>query len=212
MDLKSIVERAPNHIREQFVYQKHPKDSFLMFAGEANDYLYILTKGSAEVYCQNYEGTILSLSLFHAYNIFGEIEIFNPDAETRSIIAKTSCESIRIHKKIVFEWLKADFDFNLFIIKELAKRISDSSVTASTIALLTIKERILYSIYSHYKIGDLNKLSKKNLIAEVYTSARSLNRSLADCVNEGFITYNNKKFQIVSMDILETYIESLEIE
>ncbi|KIQ80051.1 Crp/Fnr family transcriptional regulator [Bacillus sp. L_1B0_8] len=208
MNLKDIVNGAPAHIKKEFIYRKHKKDSFIMQPHEQNDYLYILTTGRAEVYRQSYEGAMISLYIYNSYSCFGEVEIFNEKHYTLGVIAKQNCETIAIHKTYVYEWLRNDFNFNFHIIKQLSSKLILSSDTAAKLSLLTVKDRILLSIHNHYKIGDLDNLTKQILSSEVCAPIRSLNRSIAQCINEGLISYADKKFSINSLEEIEKCLEN----
>lgn len=206
MYFKDIVNDAPVHIKKDFIYKKHKKGNLIIHPHEQNNYLYILTTGIAEVYRQSYEGTMLSLYIYDSYSCFGEIEIFNEKIKTLGVIAKENCETIAIHKTKVFEWMKIDFNFNFYIIKQLASKLILSSDTATKLSFLTVKDRILLSIHNHYKIGDLDQLTKQILTSEVCAPLRSLNRSIAQCIDEGIISYKDKKFSIHSIDEIEKYL------
>ncbi len=203
MNFKDIVNDAPLHIKKEFIYKRHKKGSLIIHPHEQNNYLYILTTGMAEVYRQSYEGAMFSLYIYNSYSCFGEIEIFNEKIKTLGVIAKQNCETIAIHKKTVYEWMKNDFNFNLYIIKQLASKLTLSSDTAAKLSLLTVKERILFSIHNHYKMGDLDNLTKQILLSEVSAPIRSLNRSIAECINEGIISYKDKKFSIKSFEEID---------
>lgn len=208
MNFKDIVDDAPAHIKKEFIYRRHKKGSLIIHPHEQNDYLYILTTGIAEVYRQSYEGTMLSLYVYNSYSCFGEIEIFNEKIYTLGVIAKKNCETIAIHKTMVYEWMKIDFNFNFYIIKQLASKLILSSDTAAKLSLLTVKDRILLSIHNYYQIGDLDNLTKQILSSEVCAPIRSLNRSIAQCINEGLISYTDKKFSINSIEEIEKYLEN----
>lgn len=209
MKLQELIDNAPGYIKKNFIHRKYKKGSFIIHPYEENKYLYIIIDGSAEVYNQTYAGTILSLYQYNSYSCFGEIEIFNKEIKTLGVIAKTNCEVIVIHKNIVYEWMKSDFNFTLYILEQLSTKLILSSDSLSKISLLTIKDRILCSIHTHYKIGDLDKLSKHKLANEVCAPIRSLNRSIAKCIQENYINYKDKKFTVISTKKLEKHVESL---
>lgn len=208
MDLKKLVYNAPEHIKKEFIYKKHEKGSLIIFPNEENNFLYILTNGSAEVYWQSYAGAMISLYIFNSYSCFGELEIFNKEIKTLSVIAKTNCETIAIHKKYVYEWMQIDFDFSFYIVEQLAEKLINSSNNAVKVSFLTVKDRILSSIYTHFKIGDLNNLTKQALSSEVCAPIRSINRSIAQCIDDGFINYEDKRFSVKSIDKLEKYLDN----
>lgn len=208
MDFKDIVNDASTSIKKEFIYRKHKKGSLIIHPHEQNNYLYILITGRAEVYRLSYEGAMLSLYIYDSYSCFGEIEIFNEKIKTLGVISIENCETIAIHKTKVYEWMKIDFNFNFHIIKQLTSKLTLSSDTTAKLSLLTIKDRILLSIHNHYKIGDLDNLTKQILSNEVCAPIRSLNRSIAQCIKESVISYKDKKFSINSIEEIEKYLKN----
>ncbi|MFA1736108.1 hypothetical protein [Lysinibacillus fusiformis] len=91
--------------------------------------------------------------------------------------------------------------------KQLASKLTLSSDTTAKLSLLTVKDRILLSIHNHYKIGDLDYLTKQILSSEVCAPIRSLNRSISQCINEGLINYKNKKISIRSLEELANHLK-----
>ncbi len=205
MNLKDIVVSAPEHIKNEFIYKKYNKGSSIVLPDEVNDYLYILIKGRAEVYSQSYSGSYISLYLFESYSCFGEVEIFNNQFKTLGVIAKTDCETITVNKNAVIEWIKADISFTLYLIEQLSEKLIHSTNRTAKLSLLTVKDRVLDSIYIHYKMGDLDQLTKEKLSSEVCVPMRSLNRSISQCIDEGLIDIINKKIIVKSKDNLENY-------
>jgi len=210
MQLKELIEQAPVHIKSQFIHKKHKKNSYILHPNEANNYLYIVTKGEAEVYSQNAHGTMISLFHYDAFSLFGEIEILKQTSTTFSVIAKSDCEILCLHKPFVIEWLRLDFDFNLYMYDQLCEKLLNNADIASKLVLLTVKERLLCCINAHDKIGDLDSLSKQVLASEVCTTIRSLNRTISACIDEGFISYENKQFNIVSHKRLNDFLSEID--
>ncbi len=205
MDLKNIVAAVPEHIKKEFIYKRYHKGGSIVLPDEANDYLYILIEGKAEVYSQSYSGSYISLYLFESYSCFGEVEIFNNKFKTLGVIARTECETISVNKDAVIEWIKADINFTLYLVEQLSEKLIHSTNTTAKLSLLTVKDRVLDSIYIHHKIGDLDRLTKEKLSCEVCVPVRSLNRSIAQCVEEGLIDIINKRIVINSKENLEKY-------
>ncbi len=209
MNLDMILKNAPEHIQETWVTGTYKKGSHILFSGEENDYLYFLTKGQASVYMQNQEGVMMTVNTYHATSIFGEYEVFNPQMTTQSIIANTNCQITSIHKNHLHRWMQVDFDLTMHIIENFAKDIVHSHQTTSRLAFLTIKERLITSIYSHYRVGDLDTLTKEILQQEVYAPIRSLNRSLAECEKDGIFSYKKKSFSVIDPNRLRKIEEAI---
>lgn len=209
MKLQELINRAPDSIKNSFIHRKHTKDSSIILPGEENNYLYILIHGSADVINQSFSGAVITLYTYEAYSCFGELELFNKSAKTYDIISRTNCETISVHKDQVFEWMQFDFEFTKFLIEQLTEKLLKSSNTLTNLSLLNVKDRLLNNICTHYLIGDLPKLTKKMVCSETCIPLRSLNRSILECISDGFIDFKDKRFQVLSVSKLVSYCKSL---
>lgn len=209
MELKQIITDTPISVRNQFKTKHYDKGDIIIFPNEPNSLLYILTNGMAEVYRQSAQGNMITLSLYEASSIFGEMELFNDRIKTATVVAKTKCTTIIVSKKILFQWMQIDPRLSLYVIEQLTEKLDASTASLVKLSLLNIKDRIVCSIYSHYKMGDLHQLTKPLLSSEVCAPIRSINRSLAMCIDEGLIAYDNKTFTLPDKEKLINYAEPL---
>ncbi|SFD25433.1 Crp/Fnr family transcriptional regulator [Clostridium uliginosum] len=209
MNLKKLVENAPDNVKKSFIYRKHCKDSSIISPGEGNDYLFILISGSANVIMYSFSGTVLTFFTYQAYSCFGELELFNKNTKTFYIKSQTNCETISIPKNTVFEWMKLDFEFTKYLIEQLTEKLIKNSNAFINVSLLSIKDRLLNNIYSHYLANDLSILIKELICSETCIPLRSLNRAIVECKSDGFIDFKDKRFQILSISKLESHLKSL---
>lgn len=209
MNLSYFIDNAPVPVKNSFIHRTHMKGSFILYLGEENNYLYILTKGTANVVIQNISGAGFVLYTYEAYSCFGELELFNETIQTYDVVAKTDCETLIIQKEQVFEWMKADFEFTKFLIGQLTEKLIKSSQKLTAISLLSVNDRLLYCIYSHHKFGDLAKLTKQAVCAETFIPIRSLNRSISECTKNNYFKFHKKQFHVLSEEKLERYCSSL---
>lgn len=209
MDLSHFINTAPASVKASFVYKEHSKGSYILYPGEENNYLYILIKGTADVLIQNLSGAGFVLYTYEAYQCFGELELFHNDIKTHEVVAQTDCSTILIQKEQVFEWMKADFEFTKFLIRQLTEKLIKSSQKLTSISLLSVSDRLLYCIYTHHKSGDLATLTKQDVCTETFIPIRSLNRSIAECKRNHYFEFRQKRFHILSEEKLEMYCSSL---
>lgn len=209
MSLSHFIDNAPVSVKNSFIHRKHIKGSYILYPGEENNYLYILIKGSANVVIQNISGAGFVLYTYDAYSCFGELELFNKNIKTFDVVAQSNCETIIVQREWVFEWMKADFEFTKFIIGQLTEKLLKSSQKLTSISLLSVNDRLLYCIYTHHKLGDLEKLTKQAVCSETFIPIRSLNRSIADCKKNNYFEFRMKQFYVLSAEKLEIYCSSL---
>ncbi len=209
MPLKKLLEKAPKEVKEAFGTKNYSKGTLIISRDENVKYLYILVDGVCEVYHQNFSGTLLSYTLMRAYSCFGEVELINNKLKPMSVIAKSDCQMLLLKRSYVLQWMKLDFNFNLYLFKQLAEKLRNNSEKLFLISSLTVKDRILYSLYTHYKIGDLVQLTKKQISYEAATPLRSVNRSISMLNEEGLIAYKKKRFSVLSPEKVESYLETV---
>ncbi|MPM39619.1 hypothetical protein SDC9_86253 [bioreactor metagenome] len=185
------------------------KGSFILFPGESNNYLYILVKGTANVMVQSASGINLILHVYDAYSCFGDLELFNKHAKTFVVVCSSDCETIILHKDKVFEWMRNDFEFTKFLIEQLTEKILNTSHKLTSLSLLSVTDRFLYCIYTHYKIGDLGTLTKEMVCTETVIPLRSLNRSIAECKKNELIEFKSKHFRIISLEKFERHCREI---
>jgi len=206
--LKKLLENAPEKIKQNFEHKHYSKDTLIISPDEQVRHLYILTDGESEIYQQNLSGVLLLYTIMTPYSCFGEVEMINNKLKPLSVIAKTDCQIIRLERSHVLSWMKLDFDFNLYLFEQLAEKLRNNSEKFFQLAAMTVKDRILYSLYTHYKIGDLDQLTKKQISYEAATALRSVNRAISMLSEEGLITYQKKRFSILFPETVELYLEN----
>jgi len=207
--LKQLLEKAPEKIKQAFEHKHYTKGTLIISPDEQVRHLYILTDGESEIYQQNLLGVLLLYTIMTPYSCFGEVEIINKKLKPLSVIAKTDCQILRLERSHVLNWMKLDFDFNLYLFEQLAEKLRNNSEKLFQLAAMTVKDRILYSLYTHYKIGDLAQLTKKQISYEAATPLRSVNRSISMLSVEGLIAYKKKRFSILFPEKVERYLETV---
>ena len=209
MRLKQLLEKAPEKIKQAFEHKHYTKGTLIISPDEQVRHLYILTDGESEIYQQNLSGVLLLFTVMSPYSCFGEVEIINNKLKPLSVIAKTDCQILRLERSHVLNWMKLDFDFNLYLFEQLAEKLRNNSEKLFQLAAMTVKDRILYSLYTHYKIGDLAQLTKMQISYEAATPLRSVNRSISMLNEEGLIAYKRKRFSILFPEKVERYLETV---
>lgn len=103
MNLRNLIEKAPEDIQSNIHCHHYSKGSHILHPDEKNSYLYLLLNGEAEVYLYTLNGAFLSLYRHRENNCFGEIELFCPQRTTLGIIACTDCEAAILTKEATLQ-------------------------------------------------------------------------------------------------------------
>lgn len=208
-NLIKALETAPLEISRHLVKKSFLRGNNVIHPAVNNDYLFFLIKGEVEVKQFTYEGNEILLKELKAFDIFGELEIFDKGFKTNAVVTVTNCEVIKLHRDYVFEWMKVDHGFSKCLFDIIVNRYIQTCSRTDNLATLTIKQRLLLNIFKHYERGDLHSVQKNRLIQEVGAPKRSLNRVLKECIDEGYVKYSEKQFSINDMMKLESFVSEL---
>lgn len=208
-NLIEALETAPLDISRHLVKKSYLRGSHVIQPAVSNDYLFFLIDGDVEVKQFTYEGNEILLKELVACDVFGELEIFDKSFKTNAVVAVTDCEIAKLHRDYVFEWMKIDHNFSKCLFEKIVNRYVQTCSRTDNLATLTIKQRLLLSIFKHYEKGDLQSVQKNRLTQEVGAPKRSLNRVLKECCEEGYVRYNKKQFSIVDLNKLESFVSTL---
>lgn len=205
IDQIELLNSVPNEISHHMTQRTYAKGNHIIQSSEHNDYLFFLTEGIVEVAQITHDGNELFINELHAHNVFGELEVFDKGFKTNAVIAKTKCTVIKLHRKYVFEWMKIDRDFSKYLFEVIISCYIKKCIRTDKLTALTIKQRLLLTLFKHHENGDLTSLQKNRLIQEVGAPKRSLNRVLKECCDEGYVIYRNKQFSIVNIEKLTNF-------
>ena len=205
-----ILKAIPREISHNMFSKTYEKGSQIIQPSEHNDYLYFLTDGRVEVVQLTHDGNELFINELHAHNVFGELEVFDEGFKTNAVIAKTKCTVIKLHRKSVFEWMKIDREFSKYLFEVIVNCYIKKCVRSDKLTALTIKQRLLLSLFNHHKNDSLDSLNKSKLIQEVSAPKRSLNRVLRECCDEGYVIYSNNQFSIINLEKLTNFVANFD--
>ena len=177
-----------------YVEKNYQNGDYIIEPTEENHFLYILVAGRAGVYNECADGESVLLYEYRAVDFFGEFEIFTDIRTPMTVKAKSDCSVYMVERSEVLKWLQLDFEFTLFFLNRICMKTLDLSYEHIRVSKLSIRERYVYSIKSHFDRGDLPQLTKERLVEEVKTPIRSLNRIIAECSD--FITFEHREFKI----------------
>ncbi|WP_197712129.1 Crp/Fnr family transcriptional regulator [Fusobacterium ulcerans] len=120
--------------------------------------------------------------------------------------AMTPCIVDKLHRNDFFDWMKKDFEVTKLIIKEIVHKLILNSEYIEEISQLTVKERFLRCIATHYQLNNIKSLTKEEVAKETKSPVRSINRAIAACTKEGILCYKNRQIHILDKEKLQTYL------
>ena len=197
MDVKELINHAPKQVTPYFDIRIYPKGSSILVPAAKNSSLYLLLERTAEVYQYTLNGMFISLYRYGKNSCFGEVELYCENRTTLGVSAIDTCRIVKLSRKGVETWIREDNGFCEFLLRQMALKIAENSDAYIRSSSMELKDRVLYCLYRHDRMGTLSDLTKDRLMNEVCTPIRSLNRVLAQYREEGLVAYDKHRFRIV---------------
>lgn len=200
MNVQELISHAPKQVAPYFDTRIYAKGSSILKPDESNSFLYLLLEGTAEVYQYTFNGMFISLYRYGNNSCFGEVELYCESRTTLGVTAIDTCRIVKLSKEGVEIWIREDKHFCEFLLRQMALKIAENSDAYIRNSSMELKDRVLYCLYRHERMGTLSSLTKDQLMNEVCTPIRSLNRILSQYREEGLIDYDKRRFHIVDKE------------
>jgi CRP-like cAMP-binding protein len=163
---------------EDIILKKFPAGDFILKQGARSTKVFIIKEGITKCFLSEENGKDYIVEFLSEGEIAGEIEVIKKANCLCSIEAITEVWAYSITIPLFNQLLEKDASFNKLILAELAERIVNTSIKASTQQLYTIEHGLK-------KILDLQakqniEVSKEDMAAYLGITIRSLNRALKE--------------------------------
>lgn len=203
INLRNIM---PEYVVKRLISRHYEAGNPIIMAGLDNKHVYFLVEGNAEASIQNSNGSLATVYLYTPNSMFGELEPFYEGIKPVSIIALTPCIIDVLYRDDFIEWLQNDFEAVKALICNIAQKLVHNSELIEEMSLLSVRERVLrcVAIYQHQNM--LDRLTKKQLSIHANVPIRSMNRAIAECVQQGLLIYQDKHFYILDQLAIMNYL------
>ncbi len=161
----------------------------ILSQGDPPEFVYILTAGEAKVFTLTLNGSSYLEHIYSAGELFGEFEAINLRPYLSCIQASSACTAVRMTNSAFLEWMKLDPEFSLFISRQMADKLYQSSLDAITNIVYPLRYRVLYFLWNVSQNGR-KTIRKEDLIAGLGSNERSVNRIIKDLINALLIDYD----------------------
>lgn len=192
----NLFDLMPERTAGKLQHREYEKGDTILFAGVENTYVYFLRSGKAAAYIPTEEGHFAQIYLYEAESVFGELEQFCEGNQPVEIAALTPCAVDRLHRDDFFDWLQGDFEATKFFIRQISYKLLQNGESIEEISVRSVRERLLRCIAGHLRHGNLDGVTKEQIIKEVKAPRRSINRAVAACAEENLLRYENKRFTV----------------
>ena len=193
-----LLDMMSDKVKAKLHRKTFAKNEIILSAENENDYVYFLIVGTAEAYIPSSQGGFSNIHIYEPGSFFGEAEQFYEGRKPVEISAITPCIVDMLHREDFFDWMKNDFEVTKFIIKEISYKLILNGEYIEEVSQLTVKERLLRCISTHYHRGDIGELSKEQIAKETKAPIRSINRAIAEYAKQGILCYHNKQLHVLN--------------
>lgn len=200
-----LLEIMPIDVKDKLQEKIYDPGDTILYSEQDNYYIYFLVEGKAEAHVLNEAGDFANIFMYEENSLFGEVEQFWDGKKPVEITALTTCKVLRLHRNDLYFWMQSDFNVTKQLIQIMASKLVANSERIAEAQLLTVKERLLRCIATHLKLGDLNTLSKDQVVKEAGAPLRSINRAIAECNRQGILCYSHKQFKILDETAVSLY-------
>lgn len=201
-----LIDKMPDDVKAKLQRLSFAPGETILFAERENLYVYFLIEGKAEAYVPNIQGAYASVHVYEPGSFFGEAEQFYEGRKPVEISAITPCVVAKLYRDDFFDWMKRDFEVTKVIISEIAYKLIMNSEYIEEMAQLTVKERLLRCIATHYEHGSIASITKEQIAGETKAPMRSINRAIAECARQGIFFYRDKRFHILDKEKIRAYL------
>jgi CRP/FNR family cyclic AMP-dependent transcriptional regulator len=179
--------------------------------GDPGHCLYIIEKGRVRIYVLSPDGREISVNIYAAGDVFGELAVLDGLPRSASAIALLRTDTLVLYRDDFLEHLRAFPEIANNLIFILSARLRHTTDYAESLAFLDVRTRLareLLRLAERYgtptKRGveiDLG-ISQADLASLIGTSRETLNRTLNRLRDEGIIKMAGRNVELVDIEKL----------
>lgn len=180
--------------------RKYPRGSTIIYAGEASDSIFYITKGSVTVFIEDESGREIIVAYLNEKDFFGEMAMFGDRTRTAWIKAKTECEVAELGYTKFAELSKRDAGMLYTLASQLADRLGKTTQKVSDLAFLDVTGRVAHQLLDLCKEPDAMthpdgmqiKITRQEIGRLVGCSREMVGRVLKTLEEQGLVRVKGK--------------------
>lgn len=122
--------------------RKYPRGSTIIYAGEASDSIFYITKGSVTVFIEDDTGREIIVAYLNEKDFFGEMAMFGDRVRTAWVKSKTECEVAELGYTKFAELSKRDAGMLYNLASQLANRLRNTTQKVGDLAFLDVAGQV----------------------------------------------------------------------
>ena len=199
---------APNNMDEFLSSahnRRHPRGSTIIFAGEASDSIFYITKGSVSVIIKDDNGREIIVAYLNEGDFFGEIAMLGEGTRTAWVKAKTECEVAEMGYQKFAELSQRDTRILHLLITQLAERLGKTTQKVGDLAFLDVTGRVAHALLDlstqpdamTHPDGMQIKITRQEIGRIVGCSREMVGRVLKTIEEQGLVTVKGKTMVVL---------------
>ena len=183
----------------------HPRGSTIIFAGEASDSIFYITKGSVSVIIEDDNGREIIVSYLNEGDFFGEIAMLGEGKRTAWVKAKTECEVAELGYQKFIELSQRDTSILHQLINQMADRLGKTTQKVGDLAFLDVTGRVARALLDlsnepdamTHPNGMQIKITRQEIGRIVGCSREMVGRVLKTLEEQGLVTVKGKTMVVL---------------
>ncbi|MDR0777412.1 MAG: cyclic nucleotide-binding domain-containing protein [Azonexus sp.] len=168
------------------------RGAFVVRAGEATDFLYILLTGRAKVTNTDEEGREIILAWLGPGESFGEMGLIDGSSRSASVVASEPCELLVLGKDAFQRCLQDNFLVAQRLMQILVRRLREADRKIESLALLDVYGRVArllldVSVVEEGRRVVKKKISKQDMARMIGASREMVSKVMRDLELSGYI-------------------------
>ncbi len=182
--------------------RKYPSKSLIIYAGDHPEVLYYIIEGSVTVLIEDEDGREIVLAYLNAGDFFGEMGLFDKEAQGRSawIRARSECEVAEISYDKFRQLSKENPDILFELATQMALRLRNTSRKVGHLAFMDVTGRVARTLLDLAKQPDSMthpdgmqiKITRQELGRIVGCSREMVGKVLKNLEEQGLIQVSGK--------------------
>ncbi len=191
--------------------RNYKKNDVLIHQDNNDDNVYLILKGEVKVSNYALTGQEVWHTSIKAGHFFGEMAAISGDERSANVTALASTKVAILTKANFLRVLKEDPDISLWVMRELVRRLSDTTTQAYNHVTKTVSERVHLELLGlcsskpksngHYEIRPKPVLAQ--IARRINTDRETVSREVSKLVQAGIITRHSDHYDVLDRNRLD---------
>lgn len=191
--------------------KSYKKNDVLIHQDDNDDKVYLILKGQVKVSNYSMNGQEVWHTSIMAGHFFGEMAAISGQERSANVTALANTKLAVLSKANFLKLLRDDPDISLWVMRELVRRLSDTTTQAYNHVTKTVSERVHLELLSlcssrrtkngHYEIRPKPVLAQ--IARRINTDRETVSREVSKLVNAGILKRCSDRYEVLDRDRLK---------